>query len=230
MKRLLKDVLVLGLPVFILVSVGTLVGFRYLGVFSSTKEAPTSALQVAPNVTTIDGDQAALHPRQPSLAPIERIIIPRIGIDAGIVTMGVDRDGTMQSPNRPEQVAWYNFSAPPGLGSNAVFSGHVDWYTGITGVFWGLRKLEEGDLIQIKMGDSTLYTYRVMSNEVITADLNAQQLGEIIGPARRDLVTLITCDGSFNGATQEYSKRRVVRGELVSTLVSTAPDKQIKSE
>src|SRR6185312_15958077 len=62
-----------------------------------------------------------------SKAPITRIIIEKAKIDAPIVEKGVDEQGVMQAPDNAFDVAWYNFSAHPGFGSNAVFAAHVDY-------------------------------------------------------------------------------------------------------
>jgi hypothetical protein len=47
----------------------------------------------------------------------------------------------MPSPDNAWDVAWYDFSARPGAGSNAVFSGHVDYHDVGPAVFWNLRDL-----------------------------------------------------------------------------------------
>ena len=56
-----------------------------------------------------------------------RLQIEAIGIDAPVVSLGVEADGTMQSPSGPLDAGWYTFSAIPGAPGNAVFSGHVDF-------------------------------------------------------------------------------------------------------
>jgi hypothetical protein len=79
----------------------------------------------------------------PLPAPPTRLAIPKLYLDAPIITMGLDGEGNPQVPDRPDQVAWYNFAAAPGQKSNAVLSGHVDWQTQsrqpIPGVFYRLR-------------------------------------------------------------------------------------------
>ena len=37
----------------------------------------------------------------PSEAPIDRIAIPRFGVEAAIVTLGVNADGVMETPDGP---------------------------------------------------------------------------------------------------------------------------------
>ena len=62
--------------------------------------------------------------------------------------------------------------------------------------------------------DGTQYTYQVTwSNAYAVAELTAEALGEIVGPTKRESVTLITCGGTFNYSTGEYDQRFVVPAE-----------------
>src|SRR5437867_4047579 len=105
--------------------------------------------------------QAGAAAKQLDLGPLPpppvRLAIPRLYIDAPIVTMGLDAERYPQVPERPDQVAWYNFTAAPGQHSNAVLAGHVDWQTStrqpIAGVFYRLRELEIGDTVTVTLED-----------------------------------------------------------------------------
>ena len=147
----------------------------------------------------------------PSEAPVERLLIPKIKVDAPVVVLGIDPNGVMESPGKPFDVAWYNFSAKPGFGSNAVFSGHVDFRSVGPAVFWDLRNLAAGDLVQVRLADGTLYTYRVTALNTFTA--GEAPVAEIVGPTPAEVITLITCSGTFNRETRQYSDRLVVRAE-----------------
>jgi LPXTG-site transpeptidase (sortase) family protein len=153
------------------------------------------------------------EPTPASTAPVVHLAIPRVGIDANVVTLGVDPDGTMQAPNGPKDVAWYNFSARPGYLGNTVFSGHVDYANYGAAVFWRLRDLREGDEIVVTLADDVSLAYRVVS---LTAyDEATAPIQEIVGPTETESITLITCTGTFNRSIREYDKRLVVRGERV---------------
>lgn len=159
----------------------------------------------------------------PSNAPIERIIIEKINVDAPVVVKGVAPNGVMEIPDTPYDVAWYNFTGYPGHGSNAVFSGHVDWYPNIIGVFWGLRDLAEGDIIKVRLTDGTEYTYKVTKNWLVDAD-NAP-VEDIVGPTDKEVVTLITCDGQFVRDARGYGSylgRRIVRAERITEEAAPA--------
>ena len=100
----------------------------------------------------------------PSSAPVVRMVIEKIGLDGQVVTMGLDEDHVPLVPDNPDDIVWYDFSTRPGWGSNAVFSGHVDWTVHgvpVTGIFYDLRKVEVGDIIKVRLEDGTEYQYKV---------------------------------------------------------------------
>jgi len=140
-----------------------------------------------------------------SLAPGSRLVIPSIDVDASIIAVGVDGSGAMGTPSNGWDVGWYDFSALPGQPGNSVMTGHVDYYDVGAAVFWRLRDLGSGDEVAI---------YQV--TEVESYDAGTAPLDAIIGPTTDDVLTLITCDGSFNPSMREYDHRLVVRAELVS--------------
>jgi LPXTG-site transpeptidase (sortase) family protein len=149
----------------------------------------------------------------PSDAPTASFAIPRFGVDASVVVLGVDENGAMETPEGPWEVAWYDFTARPGFGSNAVFSGHVDArYTGSPGpaVFWNLKDLEQGDRIEVRLADGTVHEYAVISRWSVDAD--TADVGSIVGPTEKEVVTLITCGGDAGTA---YQQRLIVRAERV---------------
>lgn len=154
-------------------------------------------------------------------APIARIAIPKFEIDAPVVVRGVDANRVMETPDGPTDVAWYDFSERPGYGSNAVFSGHVDWYTGVAGVFYHLKDLVEGDIIEVRLTEGTVYQYRVVTRQQVGAEPTEEELAQIVGRTPGEVVTLITCGGTFNQDTHQYDHRTIVRAERVYD--TTAP-------
>ncbi len=172
--------------------------------------SPTPALTPTAVVPELPSPTATA---EPSRSQIERLVIPSAGIDASVVTLGVKPDGEMQTPNTPNDVGWYDFTAYPGFGSNAVFSGHVDYANYGAAVFWHLRSLSEGDEVGVRLTDGTYYAYRVISAQTFSSDDAPVQ--EIIGPTEAEIITLITCSGSFNTRTRQYDERLIVRAERV---------------
>ena len=148
-----------------------------------------------------------------STVPIVRLVIPKIKVDAPVVVKGVGADGYMETPDNGYDVAWYGFTARPGGAGNAVFSGHVDYYNIGSAVFWNLGKLQPDDLMEIRLEDGTVYTYRVTGKGAF--DETDAPVERIVGPTPVESVTLITCTGTFNRATRQYDKRLVIRAERV---------------
>ena len=180
-------------------SLETVVGF---GEFSTPTPGPTPT----PSSQFPPGSGAA----------ITRIIIEKAKIDAPIVEKGVNEEGVMQAPDNAVDVAWYNFSAHPGFGGNAVFSAHVDYFPDILGPFHELKKVVPDDDIVVAMENGLEYRYHVISLNIYKIeDLN---MGELIWPTTKppgaEWITLITCGGTFvktqaSGAG-EYLERVVV--------------------
>jgi LPXTG-site transpeptidase (sortase) family protein len=149
-----------------------------------------------------------------SESALQRLIIPSAGIDAPVVVKGVDAAGVMQSPDNAFDTAWYDFSAKPGYGGNAVFSGHVDYINVGKAVFWELKDLNPGDEIQIRLEDGTVYRYAVNFKQQY--DAATAPVEEIVGPTPRETITLITCSGTFSNVSHQYDKRLIVRAERIS--------------
>jgi LPXTG-site transpeptidase (sortase) family protein len=131
----------------------------------------------------------------------------------------------MIAPDGPIDVAWYDFTSKPGFppqqledgtfaGGNAVFSGHVDYHDYGPAVFWNVGQLEQGDTIEVRLEDGTVYTYAVAEKEQIYADGAA--VGEIVGPSANEIITLITCGGTFDNVSGQYDQRVIVRAQRVS--------------
>lgn len=182
--------------------------------------APTGISPLAEATIPVPVPTAVAVPQPPRLpspredAQMARIVIPKAKVDNHPVTRGLTDKRQMEDPGGRDDVAWYNFSGRPGFGSNAVFSGHVDWYTGDRGSFWFLRDLKEGDEAIIEYTDGLSLTYRVIKVNVYNA--NDAPVAEITGPTSKDVITMITCDGVFQRASHDYDQRRVVVAERVS--------------
>jgi LPXTG-site transpeptidase (sortase) family protein len=169
-------------------------------------------------------DNADLPPRIPPV----RISIQRLHIEAPVIALGTDENRLPRVPQSAEEVAWYDFSSTPGAG-NTVLSGHVDWQTQsgqpIPGVFYRLRELQVDDAIEVELEDGSTATYRVTGN-VATAFDDPNVL-KAIGPTSKDVVTLVTCGGTwFNDPSRayggSYSHRILVRAERAPELAGEA--------
>jgi LPXTG-site transpeptidase (sortase) family protein len=143
-------------------------------------------------------------------ASITRLEVPRIGINAPVITLGVDAKGAMKSPKGPTEVAYYDFSGEPGHTGNVVMSGHVDYIDYGPAVFWRLRDLKVGDEIRLFLDTGATIVYRVVGSAYY--DENTAPVADIIRQTTEETITLITCGGSFDRDRLEYDQRLVVRG------------------
>jgi LPXTG-site transpeptidase (sortase) family protein len=215
------SVFVMALGIAALIAAGVLFGLSATGIVGE------GGLRSGPGTVTGFGSYTP-SPRTPvpsaptpSSAAMTRIVIPKAKVDAPLVTLGIDSNGVMESTKNATDVAWYNFSAKPGTDGNAVFSGHVDYHDVGEAVFWNLRDLQPNDVVEIQLDDGTSYNYGVTALNCIPVE-NAP-ISEIVGPTQSEVVTLITCCGTFNSSTRQYDKRLVVRAERLYDTTPTPP-------
>jgi LPXTG-site transpeptidase (sortase) family protein len=149
----------------------------------------------------------------------DRLVMSRLAINAPVTINRVGTDGVMGNPLGPTDVVWYDFSALagyggyPGQGGNAVFAGHVDYHNYGTAVFWNLKDVQQGDLVEYYTADGKYYKYSVQWVSDVSPDAD---FGEFVTASAGDVMTLITCVGEFNPATRHYDHRRVVRASRVA--------------
>lgn len=180
------------------------------------------AVKVAYDPPAIGVAEAPVEPAPTGLTPLfpdytlpreSRLLIPAIGIDAAVRPFGVDEFGRMEAPDRPEEVGWFDLGPLPGTAGNAILTGHLDWYDGSLGVFANLKSLKRDDMIEFADPRGTLATYRVLWQRSYVAD--KAPISEIIGQnLNLREMTLITCDGTFDQAARNYTRRLIVRCEV----------------
>lgn len=178
---------------------------------SPTPPEPTATATPEPTATPSPTPTATPTPRP--IAKPSGLRIPKIGVSAVITHLDLQPDGSLPSPDGPEPVAWYTFSAQPGTPGNAVLSGHVDWRTGVFGVFWRLRELVPGDEVYIDNQDGTELVYEVTSTKLYP--FHEAPVDDILGPHPGERITMISCEGTFIRAIRDYDHRRVVVAEKV---------------
>ena len=189
------------------------------------EDAYLRLLSRRPAVTASPASTPTTPPRPPLPDSGYRVVVSKIGVDAPVDVYGLDEDNVPEVPLGPdaaEVVAWYDFSARPGTGSNAVFAGHVTWNG--KAVFYDLQTLQPGDVIELVGADGTRLTYVVSSNFAV--DPNDPDSLQVMQPTDTDVITLITCGGTFFEtddpvAGGDYTLRIIVRAELDRVAVSS---------
>ncbi|MBA2277950.1 MAG: SH3 domain-containing protein [Chloroflexia bacterium] len=145
------------------------------------------------------------------------IQIPDATVDAE-VELNQIVDGVMQDPSGPWVVSWYEETAKAGDDSNAVMSGHVDYWDVGPAVFYTVGQLQAGSPIEVAGDDGSVYTYEVEWVDTFAlAELTPETITDLVGPTDYPALTLITCGGDFDRAAGEYLSRTIVRGRLVDT-------------
>jgi LPXTG-site transpeptidase (sortase) family protein len=137
-----------------------------------------------------------------------RLKIPKINVNTAIESVGLTKDGAMDVPKGPVDVAWFKFGPRPGEIGNAVISGHFGWKDNIPAVFDNLYQLRNGDKIYIKdeTGTTTVFVVR----EIRSFDPNADAKDVFISTDGKAHLNLVTCEGVWNKTQKSYSKRLVV--------------------
>jgi LPXTG-site transpeptidase (sortase) family protein len=218
------SLLLIGIGLFAVVS----------GLTSDSVQLPDQgSIQDIVNSNPADGGSGGslpgAQPTPPSGPKPQRLTISRIGVDAPVIELNVEPGTTNPAvPSEGDQAAWYDFSATPGVGSNAVFAGHVDWQTAngqpIAGAFYRLRELHIGDDIAVTLEEGSTLHYRVTGN--VAVKYNDPDVVKSMGLTSKDVVTLITCGGTWikdpseeNGGN--YSHRIIVRAERTADAAPT---------
>ncbi len=172
-----------------------------------------------------DDDVSALGTKDAGTLPVDysgmplQLRIPRIGVDAPFEPVGVLADGSMGVPKQPERVGWYAFGPRPGERGSAVVAGHRGWKNG-EAVFDRLSELRVGDTILVADAENVWHTFIVRGSKVFGP---MEDTGEVFGvsgqvaASRKNgvFLNLITCEGEWDRAAAQFTKRLVVFAEGV---------------
>lgn len=141
-----------------------------------------------------------------------RLQIPAIGVDSGLVDLGLAPDGTMEVPSGAFPAGWYTGAPTPGELGPAIIVGHVDW-AGDPGVFSRLRHLQHDDEITVVRQDGTVATFRITRVERFSKDeFPTHAVYDDIDHAG---LRLITCGGPFDAQAQHYEDNIIAFARLV---------------
>ncbi|MEP6696000.1 MAG: class F sortase [Pseudonocardiales bacterium] len=134
-------------------------------------------------------------PGYPGFSPVQ-------AFTADPVTRGLDL------PKNARTVAWWGGGTMPGEPSGtAVLAAHVS-YQGSKGPFTHLRSLPAGAIVRVRRADGSVRAFRLVGRrELVKSALGQQDLFRATGPAQ---LALITCGGTFNAATRNYSDNVIV--------------------
>ncbi|WBB66752.1 class F sortase [Micromonospora sp. WMMD812] len=185
---------------------------------------PQPLAQTAPERTGPDeADQpgeGASAPTEPPRSALPRsapttITIPRIGVDAKIMPLGTNPDGTIQVPplDQAQLAGWYEPGPSPGEVGNAVVVGHVDSAKLGPAVFFDLGAVQPGDTVTVNRADGRPVTFRVDSVRSYPKTSFPTEL--VYGPSDRPGLRVVTCGGQFDQNARSYLNNIIVFASLV---------------
>jgi sortase (surface protein transpeptidase) len=148
-------------------------------------------------------------------APMSRVRIPEIKVDAPVIDVGRDQDGwiTAPPPEDPNLAGWYQNGVAPGQRGTSVVVGHVDNETG-PAVFYGLGSLKKGEHIEAERYDGRVAVFEIYGIEVFSkSDFPGARVYRDTGRAE---LRVITCGGDYSKAGG-YDGNVVVFARLVRT-------------
>ncbi|MEU8653552.1 class F sortase [Streptomyces sp. NPDC048737] len=134
--------------------------------------------------------------------------VPRVSLDAHVLGVGVEDDGTVEIPGDAGQAGWYRYGPAPGArAGSAVLIGHVDDRTGRLGAFAKLYEVRKGDAVTIARRDAPPVRYEVAAREVVDRDNLPKEVFRRHG---RPVLTLVTCAPPYDREHGGYQRNLLV--------------------
>ena len=212
---------------------------------TTSHAAPTSAPTTVPRSSTPHPRGTAFVPAafvkaglglRAAPVPIPLLLeIPKLGINASMLGVGIAKSNAMDAPEGPradpvwQQAFWYRGSAIPGARSTALIAGHIDGGRDGIAVFGHLGDLRAGDAIVVhdtRSGREVRFVVKASRSYTLAEAATPAVLKQIYGagpvagkwaqPSADGLahLTLITCSGTFRDGTHDH--RLVVYANRVS--------------
>jgi LPXTG-site transpeptidase (sortase) family protein len=196
--------------VFIVLTVGLLTAS--LSVFIQIRRAGGQIFAVATSSPATAGVGSSFN----AAGMPTRLIIPRIGIDAHVQSVGLSwrGNGDMEIPTNFTDVAWYNGGPRPGMPGSAVIDGHLDGKDVPQAVFYNLKLLQPGDLVEVVDDTGDVLQFRVVGSKIYGYDTTTTDI--FSGDTSKAGLNLITCTGDWDKNEKIYTERLVVFTERVS--------------
>jgi hypothetical protein len=137
----------------------------------------------------------------PTVAVPVRLRIPALHLTSRLQRLGLQADGAVAVPNRPEIAGWYERGPRPGQPGPAVILGHVDSRNG-PGVFLNLTRLPNGAVVHVDRADGSTVTFRVTKVLRVPKTRFPREL--VYLPTLQPTLRLVTCGGSFDATRRSY--------------------------
>jgi sortase (surface protein transpeptidase) len=142
-----------------------------------------------------------------------RVRVPAIGVDASVVSLGLNSDSTLQVPTNATDAGWWSGGSAPGRRGATVIVGHVNW-GGNEGVFGRLHEVVPGQVVLVAHRNGVTDRYRVTSTAIYPK--TRFPTGLVYGPLPYPGLRLITCTGRFDPSTGHYDDNLIVFARLTA--------------
>jgi hypothetical protein len=152
---------------------------------------------------------ATLPTAEPSSPAPSRLTIETASLDISVRPVGVASDGQMELPPDPAVIGWYRFGPGPADDQGTVvLGGHLDSRQYGVGPLVRLRRIDEGDLITVRLNDGSAARYRVQDVEDIAKKkLPVDRLFAREGPR---VLKIVTCGGPYDRDNGGYRDNLIV--------------------
>ncbi|MCY3887318.1 MAG: class F sortase [Chloroflexi bacterium] len=149
------------------------------------------------------------------------MLIPSARIKAALVRIGLTPSRALGAPDNPYVIGWWENGPAPGQSGNVLLAGHRDFTDkdgnqGL-GVCWFLAEMQEGDFALIRDNAQEVHHLYTVT-EVVSLPWNSEDGVAYLAPSPDPILTLVTCEGSFDENTHNYSNRRILVAALTDSI------------
>ena len=179
----------------------------------TTTEPVVDAPAAEPGPQATEESPSSDNSAPPPDNPPTSVRIPRMGIEAQVIPVGLNDRGEMASPESFFQVGWWQHGPVPGDTGRAVLAGHIDSPDG-EAIFYGIDRLAPGDEIFVASPNGGGEEQRFVVSGAALYHVDHAPLDQIFGPSTERELILITCGGAFDHDAGVYLYRQVVFATL----------------
>ncbi len=156
-----------------------------------------------------------LKPQSNTIADPVRLVIPSIGVNAPVETVGILNNGDLATPTHSPwtDVGWFVSGTQPGGQGSAVIDGHLDRPGGYPAVFWKLRDMQVGERVMVVSASGKTLNFEV--TRVAFYAPQAAPIQAIFGNSGGAYLNLITCAGDWIPSQHQTTLRQVVYTTLI---------------
>ena len=149
------------------------------------------------------------------------LLIPSARIKAAIVRVGLTPSQALGAPDNPYVIGWWESGPAPGQSGNVLLDGHRDFTDkdgnqGL-GVCWFLAETQEDDFVIIRDNAQEVHHLYTVT-DVVSLPWDSEDGVTYLAPSPDPILTLVTCEGSFDKDTHNYSNRRILIAALTDSI------------